>query len=302
MSKPKSAKDKPPSHRFRVGTDEVRLQYRQARAAELHEHLERRIALAPGLADQAVVTVPRNDGFAIVPAGQLDVSGVLAASHDALASADVAGKQADAHKAFLISLVEQRDWTLESPILQMGLRPEIVAAAAAYLGMVPILQYANFMYSSHAGDELLKSQLYHCDSDEAEQIKVFVLCHEVTPATGPLTFLPASQSQLVRDRTGYRYKNRLTDQEVRDALAGLDSEVALTGAAGTTAFIDTSRCLHYGSRFQDHSAQRLVVMLQYVTPLAFLYTDDHRSTARFRHLASPIGTTDEMTALVLGVQ
>ena len=37
---------------------------------------------------------------------------VLAASHDMLATADVAGKQADAHKAFLISLGEQRDWSL----------------------------------------------------------------------------------------------------------------------------------------------------------------------------------------------
>ena len=300
MSKPKSAKDKPPSHSFRVSTDEVRLQFRRERALSVQDRLERRVALAPALAAQAVVTVPREDGYVIVPAGRIDVGGVLAASGDVLASVDVVSMQADAHKAFLISLGEQRDWTLQSPILQMGLSPGIVAAAAAYLGMVPILQYANFMYSSYTGEELLKSQLYHCDSDEAEQIKVFVLCKEVTPTTGPLTFLPARQSQTVRDRTGYRYKNRLTDQEVSDALGGLDSEVALTGAAGTTAFIDTSRCLHYGSRFQDRGAQRLVVMLQYVTPLAFLYTDDHRSTARFRHLAVP--GTDEMTSLVLGVQ
>jgi hypothetical protein len=189
---------------------------------------------------------------------------------------------------------------LESPILQLGLRRGIVAAAAEYLGMVPILQYANFMYSTHAGAELLKSQLYHCDSDEAEQIKVFVLCDHVTPATGPLTFLPADQSQVVRDRTRYKYKTRLTDQEVSESLGGLDSQVALTGPTGTTAFIDTSRCLHYGSRFQDESARRLVIMLQYVTPLAFLYPDDHRSTARFRHLASP--AADEMTSLVLGAQ
>jgi hypothetical protein len=300
MNKPKSAKAKPPSHAFRVSTDEIRLQYRRERAAEIHDRLERRLRLAPDLARDAVVTVSREDGYVILPAGQLELDAVLAASHGALASADVAGKQAEAHKAFLISLADQSAWTLESPILQLGLRREIVAAAAAYLGMVPILQYANFMYSSHTGDELLKSQLYHCDSDEAEQIKVFVLCDEVTPATGPLTFIPADRSQLVRDRTGYRYKTRLTDLDVSDSLGGLDSEVALTGPSGTTAFIDTSRCLHYGSRFQDEGAQRLVLMLQYVTPLAFLYPDDHRSTARFRHLNS--ASPDEVTALVLGAQ
>ncbi|NOT26971.1 MAG: hypothetical protein HOP16_12800 [Acidobacteria bacterium] len=300
MNKIKSAKEKPASHAFRVSTDEIRRKYRQERAVEMPDRLERRVALAPELAPRAAVNVSREDGYVVVPAGRFEMGAVLAASHAMLATADVAGKQADAHKAFLISLGEQRAWSLDSPILQLGLRPEIVAAAASYLGMVPILQYANFMYSSYTGEELLKSQLYHCDSDEAEQIKVFVLCDEVTPATGPLTFLPASQSQVVRDRTGYRYKNRLTDQEVSDALGGLDSEVTMTGLAGTTAFIDTSRCLHYGSRFQDRSAQRLVVMLQYVTPLAFLYTDDHRSTARFRHLVTP--ESDELTSLLLGVQ
>jgi hypothetical protein len=300
MNKIKSAKQKPASHAFRVSTDEVRQQYRRERAVEMPERLEPRVALAPELAQKAAVNIPREDGYVVVPAGRFEMSAVLAASHDMLATADVAAKQADAHKAFLISLGEQRDWSLESPIVQLGLRAEIVAAATAYLGMVPILQYANFMYSSYTGDELLKSQLYPCDSDEAEQMKVFVLCDEVTPATGPLTFLPARQSQVVRDRTGYRYKNRLTDQEVSDALGGLDSEVALTGPAGTTAFIDTSRCLHYGSRFRDPGAQRLVVMLQYVTPLAFLYTDDHRSTARFRHLVPP--ESDELTSLILGAR
>jgi hypothetical protein len=300
MNKIKSAKQKPASHAFRVSTDEVRQQYRRERAVEMPERLGPRVALAPELAQKAAVNIPREDGYVVVPAGRFELSAVLAASHDMLATADVAAKQADAHKAFLISLGEQRDWSLESPIVQLGLRAEIVAAATAYLGMVPILQYANFMYSSYTGDELLKSQLYHCDSDEAEQMKVFVLCDEVTPATGPLTFLPARQSQVVRDRTGYRYKNRLTDQEVSDALGGLDSEVALTGPAGTTAFIDTSRCLHYGSRFRDPGAQRLVVMLQYVTPLAFLYTDDHRSTARFRHLVPP--ESDELTSLILGAR
>lgn len=166
------------------------------------------------------------------------------------------------------------------------------------LEMVPILEFANVMYSSHTGPELLKSQLYHCDSNEVERIKIFVLCEAVTSDTGPLTFIPAHQSQLVRDRTGYKYNGRLTDQQVSESLGGLDAEVALVGPPGTTAFIDTSRCLHYGSRLVNENAHRLVVMLQYVTPLGFLYPDDHREAARFRHLASP--NTDEMTALVLG--
>jgi hypothetical protein len=117
-----------------------------------------------------------------------------------------------------------------------------------------------------------------------------------------LTFLPASVSQQVRDRTGYVYNARLTDEQVHAAADGAAaSEVALVGPRGTTAFIDTSRCLHYGSRFVDKTARRIVVMLQYVTPLAFILPeDDYRSGARFRHLATP--GIDELTSLVLGAQ
>jgi hypothetical protein len=298
MGKPKPAKVKPPSHAFRVSTDEVRLQFRRERAAELQQRLARRQELAPILADEAIVTIPREQGYRIVPTGVLELGSIVEASRDALTRADVTTKQDEAHKAFLVSLVDMGALTLESPLLQLGLRRELIGAATDYLGMVPILEYANVMYSSHTGPELLKSQLYHCDSNEVEQIKIFVLCEAVTPDTGPLTFIPAHQSQLVRDRTGYKYNGRLTDQQVSESLGGLDSEVALVGPPGTTAFIDTSRCLHYGSRLVNENAHRLVVMLQYVTPLGFLYSGDHREAARFRHLASP--TTDEMTALVLG--
>ena len=300
MRHPKPAKVKPPSHAVRVSTDEVRLRFRRERAAEIHDRLARRLELAPILAREAIATIPREQGYLIVPDGVLELGAVVETSREALTYADVTSKKTGANKEFLISLAEMSALTLESPLVQLGLRREVIGAAAEYLGMVPILQYANVMYSSHVGSELSKSQFYHCDSVEVEQIKIFVLCEEVTQEGGPLTFIPAHQSQLVRDRTGYSYNDRLTDQQVSESLGGLDLEVALIGPAGTTAFIDTSRCLHYGSRLVKQNAHRLVVMLQYVTPLAFLYPDDHRETARFRHLATP--ETAEMTALVLGAQ
>jgi hypothetical protein len=163
--------------------------------------------------------------------------------------------------------------------------------------MVPILQYANVVYSSQAGNELSKSQLYHCDSDEAEQMKIFVLCETVTQTEGPLTFLAASQSQQVRDRVQYRYKHRLADEEVRAAVAQPLNEVALTGPPGTLAFLDTSRCFHYGSRISTSETRRLVIMLQYVTPLAFILPD-YPIGATFAGLAE--SGRDEVERLVLG--
>ena len=85
--------------------------------------------------------------------------------------------------------------------------------------------------------------------------------------------MPASQSQQVRERVSYRYKQRLSDEQVQVASAESLREVALIGPAGTLAFLDTSRCLHYGSRISSPDARRLVIMLQYITPSAFILPD-----------------------------
>ena len=198
----------------------------------------------------------------------------------------------------MVMLLDMESLTLDSPFIRFGLRRDIVATAAAYLGVVPILDYVNVMHSSHVADEPIKSQLYHCDSDEVEQVKVFIVCEPVTAETGPLTFLSAAQSQVVRDRVGYMYDSKLTDQAVSDVLGSSVHETALVGEPGTTAFLDTSRCFHYGSRVTDTSAHRLVVMLQYVTPLAFVYPENPLEGARFRRLAHP--SQDELTSMVLG--
>lgn len=293
-------KSKPPSHGFRVSTDRVRQEYRRQRTAALGDQLDRRTKAAADIASSAAVTIDRDEGYAVCPPGRFEeTSGIVALARGVMTSVDLEEKRSKANKPFMVGLIAMDEVTLDSPLLRFALRPDIVASAARYLGVVPILQYANVMYSSHVAAEPSKSQLYHCDSDEAEQVKVFILCEDVTAATGPLTIVPASQSQVVRDRTGYKYKSRLTDEAVHAAFGHGLKETALIGAPGTTGFIDTSRCLHYGSRIADAFARRLVVMLQYITPTAFILPeDDFREGAKFRRLASP--DHDEITSMVLG--
>ena len=104
--------------------------------------------------------------------------------------------------------------TLESPFLQFALRHDVAAAATVYLGLVPIIQFANVYHSSYASDELAKSQLYHCDSDEVTQMKVFVFCEDVSSRFGATRRLSRPG---FRSRSGiasrYRYKKRLSDED-----------------------------------------------------------------------------------------
>ena len=55
---------------------------------------------------------------------------------------------------------------------------------------------------------------------------------------------------------------RLTDEEVLGNTAP-EKVVRLTSSAGDGAFVDTSRCLHYGSRTKK--GRRAVLMIKYVS-------------------------------------
>jgi hypothetical protein len=295
----KPAKQKPPDHKVRVGTEAIRLDGRTRRAARLTAQLEDRRDAARAIVGAARFSVSRDTGFSVHPPGTFDSAAVVRFALQTVDDSDIARKKLKANKPFMMRLLDQGSYTIESPLLRFALQPEIVAIAAAYLGLVPVLQFANVFHSSATGAELVKSQLYHCDSDDVEQMKVFVLCEAVTPAMGPLTLLRADDSEVIRTRSAYRFNTRLADAEVEELLGGKPAAAALVGPAGTTAFVDTSRCFHYGSRIQDSELRRVIVLLQYVTPLAFvLPEDDFRHGARFRALDAP--DLDPVTRLVLG--
>ena len=174
--------------------------------------MRRRVAaeLKPGS-----VEIPRDAGFAICDGGRFpDIPSVVSNAQHVLATVNLEKLKARANKRFMMKLLDQKLVTLDSPFMRLALHPEVVAAATRYLGVVPILQFVSVYYSSETNEDLSKSQLYHCDSDDTEQVKVWVLCNEVTPETGPLTLLPAAQSDLVRKKVGYTYDMLLTDEQV----------------------------------------------------------------------------------------
>ena len=295
----KPAKQKAPDHKFRKGTEVVRLEGRARRATRLTAQLEERRDAARTIVGGVRFSVGRDTGFSVHPPGTFDTADVVSYALQTVEDSDLVRKKLKANKPFMMQLLDQGSYTIESPLLRFGLQSEIVAIAAAYLGLVPILQFASVYYSSATGAELAKSQLYHCDSDDVEQLKVFVLCEAVTPAMGPLTLLRADDSEVIRARSAYRFNTRLADTEVEELLGGRPAATELVGPAGTTAFVDTSRCFHYGSRIEDPTLRRVIVLLQYVTPLAFvLPEDDFRLGARFRALDAP--SLDPVTRLVLG--
>lgn len=285
-------------YRIRGGTAGPRSWFiRYRKAVSLRTTLERRRS-ARALAGPAF-TVPPRKGFLVLPPGRFrEVDEVVDAAHRAVADTDMQARIDAGHKPFLVSLMKSADLTLDSPYMRLALRPDIIAAVATYLGTMPILEYVNVLCSNHVADAPAKSQLLHCDSDDTTQLKIFVLCTEVDAESGPLTVLPADSSERLRDAVEYRHNRRVTDEALTKVL-GTDVDLrAMVGPPGTLCCVDTSRCFHYGSRIDKPAGRRVVVMLQYITPWAFILPPRFSEAARFRRLAA--GTSDRLTRAVLG--
>ncbi len=166
-------------------------------------------------------------------------------------------------KAFLIKVTESPQELLLNPVIRKFiLSNKILSPVVDYFGAVPILSHIHLLWSP-PNDSNLKSQQYHYDTEDTRQIKLFINIADVTDECGPFTFIGRKLSGIVRNLTGHAGGRwtRLDDQLVTSSINESDQIVA-TGSAGGGIFVDTSRCLHFGSR--GNTKERLVLMIQFL--------------------------------------
>ena len=286
------------SKAFRRRGPAVRQLYvRARRAGRFFKDARRRAALA-ALPDSDI-PLDADAGFAVVSPGRFDETpAVVADAREALARFDAAAPRPGKNrKRFLQNVLDPSTLTLDSAIVRFALRSDVLVAVSRYLGVVPFLSAIAVYHSDTTEAAPASSQLYHCDGDDVTQVKVFVYCTDVDAKSGPLTILDASTSSEVLKRTGYEFRDRLTDDQVRGAVNGV-LEQAIVGSVGTTVFVDTSRCFHYGSRVAPDASPRLVTMVQFQTPYSFMLLGDASATLPFHRLLTP--TLLPLQRLVLG--
>ena len=132
-----------------------------------------------------------------------------------------------------------------------------IAQLDPYFGYPPRIASIELFHSVPQSSPYRSGQLWHLDIDQPKQMKWFVMCRPTMADNGPLTFLSASDSQRVQAATGYIPGQSLADDRVGDAHV-----LSLTGDAGVSAFLDTSRCLHFGSRVT--TGERIALVVQFV--------------------------------------
>ena len=167
-----------------------------------------------------------------------------------------------AKKPYFYNIATRSDLEELPAILEFAKSAPMMEAAGGYLGMKPTLE-ALGVYLSMANDHFEKSQKFHIDFDDLRQVKCFINVSNVEALNGPFTFIPADRSRAIRLKLRHQWRNpRISDDELENVIRTQDEEtVQILGAPGYGALVDTSSCLHYGSRCK--SGYRLVIMIRY---------------------------------------
>ena len=200
--------------------------------------------------------------------------------------------QRNPRKDFLLSILAGADFARHPELLRFMVSRPILDPVTAYLGSVPLLAGANLWWSP-VNQTVRSSQLFHVDREDSRQSKVFINITETTGDSGPLTFLPPGVSDRVREVVG-RGVRRLEDEQVFRA-GGAGRALELVGPPGRGVFLDTARCLHYGSRVARRD--RLVLAIQFLR-----FDSPSEATLPFRFDPERAGfEPDPVQRLVLGI-
>lgn len=207
------------------------------------------------------------DGYAVISdvVDRSLLEKIAAASEAKLLRADEQiGRQTLSHKSFWIRLLDEdmRDGAFgtDNVFVQFAMQPRVIELLCAVFGEMPILVDVLLTLSREAGENLSYSQLWHRDHDDPRTVKMFVYLTDVKDiADGPFTFIPKPES----DKFGFSIKSHLPDDRVFNRIDR--SAVREMVAPRLTVFmVETSRCLHMGSRMKPgHS--RLLYTATYVT-------------------------------------
>jgi hypothetical protein len=228
--------------------------------------IEARRGVAKDLAAElpASLRIDRNIGFLMLPPDLLpDVSEVCSIGNQV---ADVDAGQLPGSKMFFryrLAKEEQR-----TALLRIALDRRMLSMVSAYLGVLPVITEADFYASFPTQGPYTKSQLWHCDDDAGDVLKIFIYCEDVTSENGPFELVPSVPSRRAREVVGYRYAGRRyrVSDEVMDLHVPAAQQTAVLGPRGTTFVVDTVRCFHRGSRIVHPMRRRVAAMICYTPP------------------------------------
>jgi hypothetical protein len=153
------------------------------------------------------------------------------------------------------------------PIFDLATDECILAPVRQYLNATPVIVSVQVWFSPNDMDTAdFNSQLFHFDREDYRQIKCFVPIEDIDETCGPMTLVPkAATNQFVKTlwkrgkipSTKSRFDDSLVERIIpRESLP-------VCGTQGSIIMVDTTQCLHYGSRTASKPKYHLA--FQYIT-------------------------------------
>ncbi len=168
----------------------------------------------------------------------------LARGDSALAEAPPGVSRKDFWRRLLDDELVEGRLRADSVFARFALQPRLLSFVARSMGGLPQLDYVLLTHSIPTDAPLAQSQLWHRDHDDTRTIKVFVYLTPVeSEGDGPFTLIPGPCS----DRMGHTLRSHMSDEAVFRRLE--KTSVKTLQAPRLACFaVETSRCLHMGSR------------------------------------------------------
>ena len=239
--------------------------------------IQRRNAAAAYNRTHPDMRLDRRDGYAMLAPGSVaNTDEIIALSLSLFEEKQrqleaAAGSSHSKKWAFLRSILTNQDLARNPKLVDFALSDSLLGPVTNYLGTIPHLNRIDLLYSvNHGGEEAISSQIYHLDPEGTRQAKLFMNLRDVGPDEGPFTFIPASETTRIVNAIKKRRledtqmaAGRYSDDEL-EAVGGLAKAISVDGPKGSAALVDTSRCLHFGSRVRP-GTYRLCLYIQYCT-------------------------------------
>lgn len=216
------------------------------------------------------------------------------ASSDKMARADkLVTNQTTTHKNFWVRLLDEDIhegmFASDNLFVRYALQPSVVELISVVLGELPLLVDVLLTASSDSNTGLSYSQLWHRDYDDVRTIKIFTYLTDVSDlGDGPFTFVPRPASAKV----GFTMQSHLVDKDIFRVINRSDVRT-ITGPSFTTFAVETSRCIHMGSRMAP-GHKRLMYTATFISAPS-VYPSSGKS--RFRDT----GSLDPTDRLLLGI-
>ena len=270
--------------------------------ADLRDTMHRR-KLARELSDRSAWRgfISRKDGYRRLASGEIpSIAVLLEAAQDIAKRTVPLAPAVPKPPSTFTQMMTAEEMQRHPEILDIATEGPLVEAAADYLGFYPRLYYVG-LWLSRRMPALSGSQLYHLDQPDTGMLSLFLNVNDVTEDNGPFFFYDARSSARVRAETDYERRSyidnavrgeelgRLNDSAV-EQLTGTPP-IKLTGPAGSAAFVDTSVCMHAGSRCA--SGERVMFVLRYMPPHRGMFRPDPV-------LEVPVTWNDRHRLMVLG--